>query len=281
METGLTKSVNSPQTTSGVFVGLVKRVDLTTKKVWVQIGRLTGQKTIGPLAVVGPLPNIGYRVACQFMENGELIVLGAIQQTAATGPIDGGMIVQDSPPEPERQGQQWFDTSTGSTYIALDVGTGLLVWVETGGTGAMGPTGPAGPPTPPISDFIATAETTSSTTPIDLATIGPVVSMTTGTVVRATVSLSGRRTAGSFSQYASVAVSGATTIAAPAGMVPTGTIGLTTTLELSSTTLVYRAMELVISGLTPGVNVFTVKYSVLSTTTGEFSNRLLAVERLD
>lgn len=148
METGLGKSARTEGALSGVFIGLVKRVDSDAKKAWVQIGRLTGPKTIGPLSIVGPLPDVGHRVACMFMENGELLIMGVLQQVASAGPVTGGMIVAPEPPGATQEGQQWYDTTTAQEYVALDNGTGSLVWVQSGGAGPAGPSGPTGPAGP-------------------------------------------------------------------------------------------------------------------------------------
>lgn len=123
---------------------------------------------------------------------------------------------------------------------------------------------------------IATSQSTSSTTYANLATVGPVFTLVTGTVVRVTLSAT-IDPAGDLAT-AAVAVSGATTVSAPAGL-PVNTISASGGLAVS------RTGSWVISGLTPGTNTFTVKYQATDTNGGglsvAFANRLLVVERLD
>lgn len=122
----------------------------------------------------------------------------------------------------------------------------------------------------PTGAGVSNTETTTSTSYTTLATIGPVVSsVTTGT--QAFVSIGARMsndTANSES-WASFAISGATTVAAS-----------------DNFALLYRAAAinaphrasacLIVTGLTPGSNTFTMQYRV-GGATGTFSNRQLAV----
>ena len=119
---------------------------------------------------------------------------------------------------------------------------------------------------------VATNQTTTSLSFVDLATAGPAVTVTTGT--KALVTVTARWQGGGAGYGASVgyAVSGATTVAAtdisalrnePNGVVNAPAI------RYSATTL--------ITGLSAGSNVFTAKYKALSGGTSEFSNRDISV----
>lgn len=115
----------------------------------------------------------------------------------------------------------------------------------------------------PTAATVATAQSTSSTTYVDLATVGPVVTLLTGTLV-----LVGIRCGISFPVNGinmSVAVSGATTIAAGSG-------------TLTSTTSTLR-LELL--SVNAGVNTFTAKYQSPAGDAVTFSNRHLFVMLVD
>ena len=109
---------------------------------------------------------------------------------------------------------------------------------------------------------VLTAESTTSTTFTDLATVGPTVTVTTQTtaivIVAAFIQPTGAFGAMSF------AVSGASTIAASNNN------------ALSVQTGIQTAYVAFLSGLTPGSNIFTAKYNQ-SGTTSTFSNRTIAV----
>lgn len=131
----------------------------------------------------------------------------------------------------------------------------------------------------PSGSFVAdaarvdTSQTTTSTTYVDLATAGPAVTVTTGT--RALVMLSGfcQGSIVNAQAWISVAVSGATTIAAA-----------------DSNAMHYQAYTgggggqigttILITGLTPGSNTFTAKYRTVATATGTFAYRTIAVVAL-
>lgn len=114
---------------------------------------------------------------------------------------------------------------------------------------------------------IATAETTTATSWADLTTVGPTVSLTTGTMaIMAVSSLLTNDTAGSRT-YMSWAVSGATTLA--------GTNSKALMTDPSAATRAIRASQVHFeAGLTGGANVFTAKYQVQSGT-GTYSIREL------
>lgn len=117
---------------------------------------------------------------------------------------------------------------------------------------------------------VATAETTSSTSYVDLATPGPAVTLTSsGTLALCIFEVAAFGTDATLrGQFISVAVSGATTIAASDAKRLTYTS--------NSTGSGYRAAGFAFLTITPGVNTFTLKYRV-SSGTGSFSVRDLWV----
>ncbi len=121
----------------------------------------------------------------------------------------------------------------------------------------------------PASDFVATSETTTSSSFTDLATAGPAVTVTTGT--SALVIVTGRlanNTAGALVSMG-YAVSGATTVAAAGIRALVYESGAANDRMQASFAFVH-------TGLTAGSNVFTAKYSV-SSGTGTFLNRRISV----
>ncbi len=124
---------------------------------------------------------------------------------------------------------------------------------------------------PPSSDSITTAETTASTVYADLATVGPVVTVTTG--AKALVMQSAwmhHTTTSNVATYASVAVSGATTTGANDSWA--------VTLDgVTFNNAVRMGAAHLFTALTPGSNTFTMKYKVETATTGSFQRRELIV----
>jgi hypothetical protein len=104
-----------------------------------------------------------------------------------------------------------------------------------------------------LSGIVATTEACSSATYVDLATVGPVVTIRTGTsalvTVSATIDTQGANRGGTMS----FAVSGATTIAA---------LDANSVFAYSLDGDVYVAVSrtYLLTGLTAGVNTFTAKY---------------------
>ncbi len=117
---------------------------------------------------------------------------------------------------------------------------------------------------------VSTTQTTNSSSYVDLATVGPSVTLTTGANVVVQVACGAANNNGSgFNGFVSVAVSGATTVAASdnfcASVSGTGAgFGVTDVANIALT------------GLTPGVNTFTLKYRVNGQTWG-FYNRDIRV----
>ena len=120
---------------------------------------------------------------------------------------------------------------------------------------------------------VATSQTTTSLSFVDLATAGPAVTVATGT--KALVTVTAFSQGGGNGQGASMgfAVSGATTVAAADASAfrnePNGGGVMAPAIRYSATNL--------ITGLTAGSNVFTAKYKALSGGAAEFKNRDISV----
>lgn len=113
-------------------------------------------------------------------------------------------------------------------------------------------------PTFPSNMYISrvdAAESISSMTYIDLATVGPTVTVTTGTSALVIFSSNQAWAGSGFNFYASVAVTGATTVAASDGT------GATMSSEGNQFSDHFMATYK-FTGLTPGSNTFTLKYRV-------------------
>ena len=116
---------------------------------------------------------------------------------------------------------------------------------------------------------VGTNQTTTSTSYTDLATVGPSVTLTTGTKALVIISTYIQTAASNRDSYASWDVSGASTVAAS----DTWAIlvwGSNSGVQISAS----RAH--LITGLTAGSNTFTMKYRV-SVGTGSFSQRTITV----
>lgn len=126
----------------------------------------------------------------------------------------------------------------------------------------------------PLSATVATEQTTTNTGYVDLTTVGPTVSLTTGAKALVFYASNLGNDTLSAQTWFSVAVSGATTIAANDdwGVICDGlaasVAGLDNTMRWSATYL--------FDTLTPGTNTFTMKYRVGSNT-GRYANRHLMV----
>jgi hypothetical protein len=120
-----------------------------------------------------------------------------------------------------------------------------------------------------FNDIVSTSESTSTTTYTDLATVGPAVSVNCGpkAIVMVTARVS-NNTVNSAS-YASYTISGATSRAA------TDAEGLEDDGRAASNTIRMTAASLA-TGLTTGVNIFTMKYRAGSNTS-TFSDRQIIV----
>lgn len=120
----------------------------------------------------------------------------------------------------------------------------------------------------PAQNYIVSDQTTTSTSYTDLTTAGPSVSVDIGASKQALVIISAGLYNAATPKYMSVAVSGATTIAA------------------SDTEAIRRdggafdgiqTTAFIISGLNPGTNVFTAKYKTASGTANFFARRIIVI----
>lgn len=118
---------------------------------------------------------------------------------------------------------------------------------------------------------VLTKQSTTSTSFTDLSTVGPSVTVTTGTKALVMWSCVVDNNSADRGTYTSFAVSGATTLAA--------TADYQTDLTGSSANRPYItvARSVLLTGLTAGSNTFTVKYATEASTTGNFSKRYIAV----
>jgi hypothetical protein len=122
----------------------------------------------------------------------------------------------------------------------------------------------------PQSASVATSQTTASTTYVDLTTVGPSVTMNTGTSVMITLSCTTWPSiAGGFG-YMSVAVSGATTLAAADG---NGILATHSSALYAQT----PSRTFLLAGLTGGSNTFTAKYRTGGSSTQNFGPRDITV----
>lgn len=121
---------------------------------------------------------------------------------------------------------------------------------------------------------VATSQTTSSTSYADLATTGPAATATIGANGLALVAITvsgGVSTATGEGWRVGFAVSGATTVAAADAR----SLGVLQQ-DAANNQVRFSAVFLV-TGLTAGSNVFTLKYKALGTTTGTFADRTISV----
>jgi len=120
-----------------------------------------------------------------------------------------------------------------------------------------------------LTSTVATAETTGSTAYTNLITVGPAVTVTTGSQAVVLLTCTTSENTAAANAWMSYAVSGATTTA------PNDGLGLT---AQNSTANIADARTVAIlhTGLTPGSNTFTAKYRVTSGT-GTFTQRKLIV----
>jgi len=140
-----------------------------------------------------------------------------------------------------------------------------------GATGVLETTG-TGSPVSVDGATISTDESTNSATYVDLTTVGPSVTLTTGTTVLVWLSAQIYNLALGSVGVISVAVSGATTLAAS----DTNDVAWPSVVAGASAS-VSRGFK--IGGLTPGSNTFTMKYRVTGATF-HFLNRSIIVTAL-
>ena len=152
--------------------------------------------------------------------------------------------------------------------FAVDI-TGYL-WICTVG-GSPGTWKSTRPPAPGDAS-VATSETTTSVTYVDLTTVGPAVTVTTGTSAWVSVYCLMSNANALNSCFIGYAISGATTLAASDATAS----GATSDVAAGANAFTTRVR---VTGLTAGSNTFTAKYRVTGGT-GTFSARYIAVEPL-
>ncbi len=116
---------------------------------------------------------------------------------------------------------------------------------------------------------VATSQTTTSTSYADLSTVGPSVTLTTGTKVLVIVSAAIDNNTIGGQAITSAAVSGATTLAA------SDTRALINRTSTANYTM-SASYSILLTGLTAGSNTFTMKYRVAAGT-GAFQDRTITV----
>jgi hypothetical protein len=117
---------------------------------------------------------------------------------------------------------------------------------------------------------VATLESTASTSFTDLATVGPAVTINTGTSVIAFMSVSGYNNSLGNTSFVGVAVSGATTLAA------SDANAMTASEYQGGGYWLQMSRVLLLTGLTAGSNIFTMKYRA-DGSTWNWKNRSLAI----
>jgi hypothetical protein len=121
----------------------------------------------------------------------------------------------------------------------------------------------------PAKSRLSTGETTTSTSYTNLATVGPTVTVTTGTDALVLATCTVQNNTSGTNVYSSYEISGATTVAATDDRA----IFITTAAANQGFRASIAYFE---DALTPGSNTFTAKYRVISGT-GTFTNRMLTV----
>jgi hypothetical protein len=120
--------------------------------------------------------------------------------------------------------------------------------------------------TRPTTNTVATSQNTASTSYVDLATVGPTVSIETGTAVEVTLTATLLNSASSVS-FMAFAISGATTVAAADNFC----------IQYPVTVQARVSARYLITGLTAGTNTFTAKYRAAAGT-ATFADRVITVE---
>lgn len=241
----------------------------------------------GPIGITGATGPTG--ITGPTGPTGPTGLTGATGATGFTGPT--AITSSATAPVSPTSGQVWFDTSTGASYIYYN-----SAWVELGG-GSMSPmqvtssTRPSAPWTgqtayetdtnrniqyngsawvciTPQSAKVLPRETTTSTSYVALTTAGPAVSISTGTSALVTISANIDTSAVNYC-YVSFAVSGATTLAASdSNAIYMG--------QFTANQLLSASSQFLITGLTSGVNTFTMQYKTTGGTAG-FTIRSITV----
>ena len=122
----------------------------------------------------------------------------------------------------------------------------------------------------PQAATVSTSPSTASTSYTDLGTVGPAVTLTTGSSVLVDIGCGLANGTGGDGAFMSYAVSGATTISA----VDATSVGAT---SASAGASVQAAFSYLQTGLTPGSNTFTAKYKAVTGGTATFTQRIIIV----
>ena len=124
-----------------------------------------------------------------------------------------------------------------------------------------------------LSATVDTTETTTSTTYADLTTVGPAITVNTGdrTEVNVVVSAQIQNNTASDGAKMSVAVSGATTLAA------SDVNGILVKMPGVTGMVAQLSFDSKITGLTAGSNTFTAKYAAVTGGTATFLHRWLVI----
>jgi hypothetical protein len=152
---------------------------------------------------------------------------------------------------------------------------GAMAWIQAASPYLCVYNGSAWVTLTPQAALVATQETTTSAAYVNLATVGPAVTLETGARALVTVSAlsANAGSGGEQASYMAPAVSGATTRAANDDQ------ALRTTQSANAGTL-QASFQTLMTGLTPGVNTFTAQYKTTSGSTGSFARRNLTVVAL-
>jgi hypothetical protein len=152
-----------------------------------------------------------------------------------------------------------FSGPAGSVYYATDT---FLYYARVGSAWVC---------TTPRSATVATSEGTTGTSFGNLTTTGPAITTLTGT--KALVRLNGFLQSNTAADGAAIgfAISGATTVAA------SDANSLAKIFSNTANTYTRQGIEIYVTGLTAGSNVFTMKYKALVGGTATFSDRTITV----
>jgi hypothetical protein len=185
--------------------------------------------------------------------------------TLAGGPIYTTEALRDAAITSPFEGQRAY--ITGSTIAAA---TGLVTAVPTGIQTIYN--GAAWVCVTPVSADTTTSGTTTSTSFTPTLTAGgtnPSVTISTGTTALITFSLSLSSSSAGAAAVASIAVSGATTVAASDNY---------NVFIFNSTVSMTSSRTFVLTGLTAGTNTFTYNYKLGAAATGTFASRAITVQ---
>jgi len=159
-----------------------------------------------------------------------------------------------------------YRSSTANTNTRLGIGTTGQVLSVSGGVPSWTTPSAGGP-----ANAVATVNTTQSTTSssyTDLSTVGPAVTLTTGTRALVIIKAGAVTSNANNSARMGFAVSGATTVAAN---------DVETYHSDSTLSYLHASSGFIITGLTAGSNTFTCKYKIDTSGTATFKDRIITV----